>query len=526
MESPNPLMTPGGPGPVWNIPQTESKADTSIQSNVPTQLIIWGMVGFILVELLAVLCLIRYCCRARYVKKRKFKEREIILSDQTDLYYTDQQKFNASHYTDIKLHPEETVMVDDVRSIYSTSKPKLSTFELHLNIEKPSLKPDEEYTLRYSTMAPKITQEHKYAYSGSLNKPVFEIISHADQRPATPIKYETVKEFNLASPNRNIRKKYERSHTQPLARINYAYENTFREKGDRVEWQTANEIETIDWEGLKKMTNSYSENDWKYDSKYDWKYSSFNDGFLNAYERLLLTNIRSKSGIFDEKPVKKKPVYKKFDEHNITETNLIKKVVKDPDTDEILAVKTEVIDKSNISVIDVHYDEKIEDFEVPRLPPPLQFQQSLKRSSIDSKESATRFDSYTKKHENEDFLSSHEINIQPDAISISTNNQLDSPEDLNDYIKKLDKLEPETDKLNFSELNKNFLDQIQSFNKNENLKHVKRESEVTIIKEVQYTAPPAPPLPNISSTIVRKKITDEDRQSIASSMNKGSAHLY
>ena len=45
-----------------------------IPKRLSTQLIIWGMVAFIVAELIAITCLLRYCCRARYLKRRKFKE--------------------------------------------------------------------------------------------------------------------------------------------------------------------------------------------------------------------------------------------------------------------------------------------------------------------------------------------------------------------------------------------------------------------------------------------------------------------
>ncbi|RMZ94220.1 hypothetical protein BpHYR1_024069 [Brachionus plicatilis] len=502
------MASSSGPGPVSDIPNTSQKTDTSNRSNIPTQLIIWGMVGFILVELIAILCLVRYCCRARYVKKRKFKEREIILSNQTDLYYAGGGK---SAYADVKSEPlNNTVMVDDMHSVYSTSKPKLSTFELHLNIEKPPPRPEQQYTMRYSTTAPKPIEQTTYSYDGSLNRPVFEIMSHADQRPATPIRYETVKEFSLEKPNRNISKKYTGSLTQPIGRVNFAYENNFMESGERVEWQTTNEIKTVDWDGLRKITTS--DNDWNYEPKYDWKrelnYSSLNDSYLNAYERLLASNIRTKAFV-------DRPEFHKINENDLTERDFIKRVIKDPDTDEILAVRRERSpNRSNVSIIDVKYEEK-EAVEVAEFPPPVQFQQSAKRDSIESKETRSRFSSLNKKHESEAFLSSHEINIQTDAISIGTNNQLDSPDDINDYIKKLDKLEPQADKLNFSELNKNFLDE-NEVNESKELVETDRETGIPI----------APPLPDSSPIIVRKKISEEDRQSVASSMNKSSAHLY
>lgn len=439
-------------------------------------------------------------------------KREIILSNQTDMYHVGGGK---SAYTDVQVEPpENTVMVDDVHSIYSASKPKLSTFELHLNIENPRPRPEQQCTMRYSTIASKPTEKSTYSYDGQLKRPVFEIMSHADQRPATPIKFETVKEFNLEKPNRNISKKYTGSLTQPTGRVNFAYMKNFMESGERVEWQTTNEIKTVDWEGLKKITNS--DNDWNYEPRYDWreeyKYTSMNDSYLNAYERLLASNIRTKTHL-DKSD---KPVFKKIDESDLSESNFVKRVIKDADTDEILAVHTERTDRSNVSIIDVKYDENKEIIDELKFPPPIQFQQSVKRNSIECKDTRSRSSSLNKKHESEAFLSSHEINIQSDAISISTNNQRESPDDIKDYIRKLDKLDPlSAEKQNFSEMNKSFLDEDEMANANE------------LMKTDQETGIPfPPPLPNSSPIIVRKKISDEDRQSVASSMNKSSAHLY
>lgn len=39
-----------------------------------TQLIIWGMVGFVVVELIGIICLVRYCCNARFRRNTKKKE--------------------------------------------------------------------------------------------------------------------------------------------------------------------------------------------------------------------------------------------------------------------------------------------------------------------------------------------------------------------------------------------------------------------------------------------------------------------
>lgn len=62
---------PPGAGPVTPI-QGLPVANSTLA--LSTQLVVWGMVGFILLELIGIVCLMRYCCRARYLKKRKYKE--------------------------------------------------------------------------------------------------------------------------------------------------------------------------------------------------------------------------------------------------------------------------------------------------------------------------------------------------------------------------------------------------------------------------------------------------------------------
>lgn len=75
------------------------------------------MVAFILVELLAIICLLRFCCRARYVRKKKFKEREIILSDQLDTVspatITNKQFFTTNGVNDgvMKLQQSHTSLM-------------------------------------------------------------------------------------------------------------------------------------------------------------------------------------------------------------------------------------------------------------------------------------------------------------------------------------------------------------------------------------------------------------------------------
>ena len=69
---------------------------------------------------------------------------------------------------------------------------------------RQELSGEDVYTLRFSTTLPITTdsyygdsqkQHQSYQYNGTLNRPAFEIVSHADVRPATPIKFEEAKEL-------------------------------------------------------------------------------------------------------------------------------------------------------------------------------------------------------------------------------------------------------------------------------------------------------------------------------------------
>lgn len=92
-----------------------------------------------------------------------------------------------------------------------------ASMTVNQNQIRQELSSEDIYTLRFSTSvappalpannnerhheinnqnidSPILTQQQQsYMYNGCLNRPAFEIISHADLRPATPIKYEKVK---------------------------------------------------------------------------------------------------------------------------------------------------------------------------------------------------------------------------------------------------------------------------------------------------------------------------------------------
>lgn len=74
------------------------------------------------------------------------------------------------------------------------------------NRMRQELSSEDIYTLRFSTSVAPVDrlecdstavprQQQSYMYNGSLNRPAFEIISHADVRPTTPIRFEHVKGY-------------------------------------------------------------------------------------------------------------------------------------------------------------------------------------------------------------------------------------------------------------------------------------------------------------------------------------------
>ena len=180
---------------------------------------------------------------------------------------------------------------------------------------RQELSGEDVYTLRFSTTLPiepfDVTapkQQQSYMYNGSVNRPAFEIVSHADVRPATPIQFEEAKELkpkkrkSSASPPKKWRHenggagdeihykerismgpgcfesaswvessqkeprstcggvekkrlKYARSHTSPLPRLNYGCEKSVRSTGEPVQWHVAGELRTTDWDKLKTFSS-------------------------------------------------------------------------------------------------------------------------------------------------------------------------------------------------------------------------------------------------------------------------------
>ena len=131
------------------------------------------------------------------------------------------------------------------------------------------------YTLKFASnmpiepfdvSAPK--EHHSYLYNGGVNRPAFEIVSHADQRPATPVKYERANDLNRGPYNdaefiynhsflHKTNSRRDRAHTSPI-HLNYGNELSVHNTGKPVEWQVAGEIRTTDWDNLRR---AYSKED-------------------------------------------------------------------------------------------------------------------------------------------------------------------------------------------------------------------------------------------------------------------------
>jgi hypothetical protein len=98
-------------------------------------------------------------------------------------------------------------MVDDVISDYAAFKAKHGTHKSNLTQAadrmKREMSAEDIYTLKFSTHGqiepfdetamPK--HRESYLYNGSVHRPAFEIVSHADERPATPIRFEHTRDL-------------------------------------------------------------------------------------------------------------------------------------------------------------------------------------------------------------------------------------------------------------------------------------------------------------------------------------------
>lgn len=224
-----------------------------------------------------------------------------ILTHQKEQHQHHQPHIYRTHQECTQAAPvSDTIMIDDVMStIYSsTQKHKKSSAPGYCGVtnNKPVFIPDKEqqmhrelttedvYTLRFSTSsAPYVVESTKtlprhqhspnpardnYIYGcNSLKRAGFEIISHADVRPATPIKFEQVKELNgfeQTTTTTTTTSRFKMAPPPPpppappppppVPPIKWANEQSFIDSGERVEWQMAHELRTTDWDRLKQIT--------------------------------------------------------------------------------------------------------------------------------------------------------------------------------------------------------------------------------------------------------------------------------
>ena len=141
------------------------------------------------------------------------------------------------HFIDAP-NQNDTFMVDDIKEIYdplAANQVAVTTQKKSFKVQQQQQQPygsndrlidssqsdydnrmrqelsgEDVYTLRFSTTVPMETfdatttmttpskqqkKHQSYMYNGSINRPAFEIVSHADVRPATPIKFEETKEL-------------------------------------------------------------------------------------------------------------------------------------------------------------------------------------------------------------------------------------------------------------------------------------------------------------------------------------------
>lgn len=222
-------------------------------------------------------------------------------------------------------------MIDEIVSNYSIHhqtaqiiKPKKTkakapaTFDMLINekIQVKEPQSEEMYTFRFSSNQP-IEQfdpngpieQHSYLYNGSLNRPAFEIISHADIRPTTPVRFEQTRDLSIKVPkvkkysnefelidrnpestswysNRNNSKsptRRGRSFTQPI-KLNYGNQESIYTKGKPVEWQVARELRTTDWDRIKNYTDNTLHSFYEPQQHDPSRYYSINE--LNDEKRL------------------------------------------------------------------------------------------------------------------------------------------------------------------------------------------------------------------------------------------------
>jgi hypothetical protein len=112
---------------------------------------------------------------------------------------------------------EQSASSNNTLQPFSSMTPSMKIID-HNEKVKRELANEDVYTLKFSTspLEPvphsqstsnsdsympfqKQQKNQRYLYNGSINRAAFEIISHADVRPTTPVRYEQVKELNVSN---------------------------------------------------------------------------------------------------------------------------------------------------------------------------------------------------------------------------------------------------------------------------------------------------------------------------------------
>ena len=244
-----------------------------------------------------------------------------MIDDFTSIYSTNnqnQQYYQKVHKTKKTKQPYGSVeLLINPEPCCANSTSRLDKMDEYADKMRQELTSEDVYTLRFSTSLPvepaydpcMPKNQKSYLYDGSLNRPAFEIVSHADVRPATPIKFEEVKELETKPCRKSTKKKcyddyygcladrgeqqqehdfhctgfesqswfenkksssnkYSRSHTSPIRplKLHYGSEQSVRNTGEPVEWQVAGELRTTDWDKLKKYSTKHpNESNSKYE---------------------------------------------------------------------------------------------------------------------------------------------------------------------------------------------------------------------------------------------------------------------
>lgn len=220
------------------------------------------------------------------------------------------------------------------------------------------------------------TKEIKYEYDGGFINPIYNSFNVAEIRQATPVKFEEARELRKlqgdSSLGRNIR--FADDNEAPLrTRVQHQRQRSydrFDDKrkpknlsyeindGEPIKWQVAKDLITPNWDQLKKKSeisrSNYNEveNDRRpriselpprsrnspINNYIDPKISVYNDSARVGIEAKSTNN-----GLYSQLPfgsMKRLTSFQSVDKKLEDGIRVTKEVVKDPDTDEILSVKS------------------------------------------------------------------------------------------------------------------------------------------------------------------------------------------